>query len=145
VFVLACAPPPSPSHALLEAALGADGPPPALRVRLVFGEGADLDLFVSDPLDETVYFGHTPSASGGLLVADRRCGDPGPRVEEVRFASPPPGRYRVGVDWAEGCGGAGDAPAPFVVEVAHAGRRELHRGEAPPDRFTPVVLEFEVP
>ena len=144
-FVLGCASASSPSHAALEAALGADGPAAALRVRLVFGERADLDLFVSDPLAETVYFGHTPSESGGLLVADRRCGDASPRVEEVRFASPPPGRYRVGVDWAEACGGAGDAPEPFVVEVVRAGRRELHRAEAPPDRFSAVVLEFELP
>jgi hypothetical protein len=143
-LALACARPPPTSHAALEAALGADGAPAALRVRLVFGAGADLDLFVSDPHAETVYFGHSPSESGGLLDADRRCGDPSPRVEEVRFASPLPGRYRVGVDWSGACAGGGGAPEPFVVEVVHAGRRTLERAEAPPDRFTPVVLEFEI-
>ena len=143
--VLGCTSPAPPSYAALEAALGWESPEAALRVRLAFGEGADLDLFVSDPLAETVYFGHTPSESGGSLVADRRCGDASPRVEEVRFESPPPGRYRVGVDWAEACGGTGGAPAPFVLEVVRAGRRDLHRAEAPPDHFTAVVLEFELP
>ncbi len=146
VFALACASPPAPSSTELEAALAGGGAEATagLRVRLAFGARADLDLYVSDPLAETVYFGNTPSVSGGRLAADLRCVDPDPRVEEVRFESPPTGRYRVGVDYSEACDGGGDAPEPFVLEVVRDGRRELHRGEAPPDYFSAVVLEFEI-
>ncbi|HEY8156168.1 MAG TPA: PPC domain-containing protein [Myxococcota bacterium] len=123
--------------------------PPApgeLRVSLVFGEGADLDLYLTDPSQETVYYANSPSqASGGRLEADLRCDDPAPRVETVVFASAPPGRYRVGVDSAETCPGGADSQ-PFLVTVEAPGgeRREL-RGEVPRGRFLPRVLEFSLP
>jgi hypothetical protein len=113
-----------------------------LRVRLAFGAGADLDLFVSDPWAEAVYFANSPSASGGALEEDRRCEHPAPRFEIVRFEQPPPGRYRVGVDYAEACGKA--RPAPFVVELSYGAHRELRRGTLEPGRFEVIVMEFDL-
>jgi hypothetical protein len=124
-------------------------PPPApgdLRVELVFGKGADLDLYLTDPSQETVYFANTPSrASGGRLAADRRCDAPEPRIETVEFENAPPGRYRVGVDHAESCEGAGAAAQPFLVIVEADGRRSELRGEIPRGRFLSAVLEFTLP
>jgi len=123
--------------------------PPApgdLRVELVFGEGADLDLYLTDPSQETVYYANTPSrVNGGRLEADLRCDAPEPRVEAVRFENAPPGRYRVGVDHAESCPG-GAAVEAFLVTVEAAGgeRREL-RGEISRGRFLVRVLEFTLP
>ena len=74
-----------------------------LVVRLAFEPGADLDLYVSDPLEETAYYANTPVRSGGALDADRRCPEPGDGVETVRFAAPLAGRYRVGVDFQQRC------------------------------------------
>lgn len=144
--------------ALLAAALGACAAPPAppdraaqvsrpdvdgVRVRLSFGRDADLDLHVTDPLQETVYFANTPSASGGTLAADVRCDSEGPRREEVTWETPPPGRYRVGVDFPIRCRMI-EEPVPYVLEVwANGVRHELRNGIAF-GRFEPLVYEFDV-
>ena len=120
--------------------------PPAagtLRVQLFFGAGADLDLYVTDPRQETVYFANTPSASGGALESDLRCGDPAERIERVRFTDPPPGRYRVGIDYPERCG-ARRGPAPYRVVVEGPDLRREVRGEIDLGHFQMVVLEMEV-
>jgi hypothetical protein len=117
--------------------------PGALRIRLVFGTGADLDLYVTDPLEETVYFANSPSSvTGGRLDDDRRCDAPAPRIETIEFASALPGRYRVGVDHAEACGRAEDAAFLVIVEAAGLYREE--RGEISLGRFLPRVLELEL-
>ena len=115
-----------------------------LRVLLAFGSGADLDLYVTDPLEETVYFANSPSASGGRLEADLRCDSPGggDRIEVVRFAAPLPGRYRVGLDHPEGCGVA--RPAGFALAVVREGAVEVRSGTLQPLEFRLAALEFEV-
>jgi hypothetical protein len=120
--------------------------PGDLRVELVFGQGADLDLYLTDPSQETVYYANTPSrVNGGLLAADLRCDAAAPRVESIVFASAPPGRYRVGVDRAETCEG-GAALEPFLVTVeTPAGERQELRGEIADRRFLVRVLEFTLP
>ncbi len=118
-------------------------PPGAVRVRLAFGAGADLDLYVTDPLQETVYFANEESRSGGRLDADRRCDAAAPRVETVSFAAPASGRYRIGVDYPEACGEEAK-PAPFAVSIEAGGRERFERGLIPPRRFQPIVEEFDV-
>ena len=76
--------------------------PGVLRVSLVFGEGADLDLYLTDPSQETVYYANTPSqVHGGRLESDLRCDAVPPRVETIVLASGAAGALRVGVDRAE--------------------------------------------
>jgi uncharacterized protein YfaP (DUF2135 family) len=116
--------------------------PHAVRVQLAFGAAADLDLYVTGPSGETVYFANTPAA-GGALDADRRCGDPAPRIETVAFAAAPAGRYRVGIDFPERCeAGAGEASWRLVFEAP--GVREERAGRARFGSFEPGVLEIEV-
>jgi hypothetical protein len=137
LVAVACAAGPVP------AAPEASVPAGELRVRLVFGGEADLDLYVTDPALETIYFGNTPSsASGGALEADLRCDAPAPRVETVRFTRPPAGRYRVGVDHPERCG-PGRGPVPFRVIVEGSGVRHERLDEIAPGRFLPAVIDFE--
>ncbi len=124
-----------------EATLPAAG---ALRVRLAFGERADLDLYVTDPAAETVYFANSPAQSGGALESDVRCDGAAPRVETVTFRGAPPGRYRVGVDYPGACGND-PGPVPFVVGVEYGSTQREQRGVAQPGRFAPVVLEFDLP
>jgi hypothetical protein len=129
------------------AALASDpaGPAPEgpLVVELHFGEEADLDLYVTDPARETIYFANTPSsASGGVLEADARCGAPLPRVEAVRFADPPPGPYRVGVDFPERCGRL-SGPVSFRVRVLGSGETREHSGEISLGELQPAVIDFE--
>jgi len=112
----------------------------ALQVALVFGDAADLDLYVTDPVQETVYFANSPSRSGGSLEADRRCDAPAPRVEVVRYEWPRAGRYRVGVDYPERCRAAND-PIPFLVIIDAHGQRHERRGTIELGQFQSIVVE----
>jgi hypothetical protein len=118
--------------------------PGKLRVRLAFGAEADLDLFVTDPTHESVYFANSPSRSGGELHSDLRCGSEAPRIEVVSFERAPPGRYRVGVDFPERCD-ALQSPVALVVSVETQLGRKLHRQSIRPRIFEPIVLEFDIP
>jgi hypothetical protein len=139
-LALGCA---SPSATVAPDVPSAEAAHGTLVVELVFGAGADLDLYVSDPGSETAYFANTPVRSGGEHMRDLRCDAEAPRVEVVRWQVPPAGRYRVGVDFPERCED-GIESAPYRVRVdGPGGRRELE-GEARFGRFDPVVLDFEV-
>jgi hypothetical protein len=142
LIVLGCiarAPEPLPG---LEPGVAPEGD--ALVVRLHFGPEADLDLHVTDPDQETVYFGNNPSLGGGVLEADLRCDAPAPRTEVVHFAAPKPGRYRVGVDFITPCRRVRD-PVPFEIEVTRGEVLEHLQGEARPNHFDPNALEFDLP
>lgn len=115
-----------------------------VSVQLVFDGSADLDLFVTDPMHEEIYFGNSPSRLGGRFDVDRRCGDPAPRVESVRFSPAPPGRYRVSVDFPIRCEPGADT-ASYTVIVESGGRRREVAGTARFGRLEQVVVEFEVP
>ena len=115
-----------------------------LRVRLAFGAAADLDLYVTDPLQETVYFANSPSHAGGRLERDARCGGPPVQVETVRFRPARAGIYRVGVDFPEHCAGRREAVS-FVVRVEREGGSEEQRGSIEVQQFLPIVLETRVP
>lgn len=119
--------------------------PGALRFALAFGADADLDLFVTGPLHESVYFANTPSAIGGVLEADLLCGATVPRIESISYPNSPPGRYRVGIDFPKRCD-KGDDAVPFAVTVQRAGDAPLAatRGIIYPGEFLAIVLETEV-
>lgn len=118
---------------------------PAVIVQLAFGPEADLDLYVTDPLLETVYFARHESRTGGRIGADVRCDTPGERIEEVRFDAPWPGRYRVGVDHPRRCDDEA-APAPAAYAVTAQVHGAIYRAEGTVDleHFELVVLEFEL-
>lgn len=151
-LALGCASPGPSPEALAEqhealaqvlAAPPAQATPGALVVRLAFGADADLDLYVTDPAQETVYFGNSPSGAGGELLADLRCNAPAPRVETIVFARRTRGNVRVGVDAPERC--REDVRlVPFVVELRAGERRVERRGVATPGHFEVIVLEAEV-
>lgn len=135
-LAVACA---APAPALPERA----AEPDVLRISLVFGEEADLDLYVTDPALETIYFGNTPSrATGGFLEADLRCDTPAPRVETIRFEAPRPGRYRIGVDHPERCR-PGRGPARFRIVVEDAGHRVEREGRIDLGEFQAAVLVID--
>lgn len=126
----------------------------AVRVVLLWGDPVDLDLYVTDPSLETVYFGNTPAGSGGKLAGDVDCekvrrtagGGGGEKAlsETVLWTRGPAGRYRVGVDFIDPCG-SGSREARFRVVADVAGRRLERVGRLARERFEPVVLEFDLP
>lgn len=118
-------------------------------VRLAFDTGADLDLFVTDPQQESVYFANSPIRSGGSLLSDRRCDDPAPRIEIVHFPNPMTGRYRVGVDFHRRCDdarllGADGSEGLYVVRVDHGGQVTKREGMVTLGHFEVIVVEFDV-
>ncbi len=113
-----------------------------VRIQLAFGAAADLDLYVTGPLEETVYYANSPSRIGGELLEDRRCTHEGPRVETTRFLPARPGAYRVGVDYAHACGER--RPVPFALRIDRPEGALSSRGLASHHVFDPVVLEFTV-
>ena len=121
-----------------------------LVVRLAFDEAADLDLFVTDPTQESVYFANSPTRSGGTLTDDRRCNDPSPRIEVVHYANPSPGRYRVGVDFHLRCqdtalSGDEEKQGIYVVRVDEGARVLEREGKVVPGQFEVIVIEFDYP
>jgi hypothetical protein len=120
---------------------------PGLNVMLTWDAPVDLDLYLTDPSAETVYFANTPSRSGARLARDTRCRDvraaPGPYVEVVHVPEPAPGRYRVGVDFMETCG-TEKAPVSFRTVVQLDGSRQDTVGTVRLEEFQPIVLEFEL-
>src|SRR5262245_1845234 len=80
---VSCATPAPPAPPALELPAPAGG----LRVERHFGAEADLDLYVTDPLQETVYFANSPTRRGGRLEQDLRCDAATPRSEVVVFES----------------------------------------------------------
>ena len=118
-------------------------PAGTLEIRLEFGEQADLDLFVTDPDQETVYFGNNPSRTGGQLEGDVRCQAPAPRIEVVRYANPRPGRYRVGVEYNRSCLFRRE-PADYRIDVRADGFERTLGARIEPGRFEHKALEFSL-
>jgi uncharacterized protein YfaP (DUF2135 family) len=127
---------------------GVQAPAPAVRVSLVWSAPVDLDLYVTDPSQETVYFANPRAQSGGKLGHDVACagvsGHEGPWVEDVSWDRAPRGRYRVGVDFIQRCSSDLEE-ASFRVVAEVSGKREEKTGTVHRERFEPVVLEFDVP
>ena len=121
----------------------ADRPPGTVLIRLAFPAVADLDLFVTGPSQESVYFANSPSKNGGLLEADQRCDSIGPRIEKVIFGNAAPGDYRVGVDFPARCDDARDEVS-YVVHVESDPGRLSRRHVLAPGIFDAVSLEFVV-
>ncbi len=127
----------------------------SLTIQMSFGSEADLDLYVTDPHMETVYFAKSSTRSGGRISKDIQCasgsdsaqsgrGDQHePRIEEVRFDAPIPGRYRIGIDYPLKCAG-GEQRAAFAVSVMHNGEQIRKSGSVTFENFDVVVMEFEI-
>ena len=145
--VVGCAATPTPAAPPAPAAGAPNG---ELRVTLSWSGSVDLDLYVTDPAQETVYFANPRSGSGGKLEHDVSCPAASPSkeesisVESIAWERPPPGKYRVGVDFIGACGSsAGEASFRVAIDVAGTRRERVAKVEK--DRFEPVIVEFEVP
>lgn len=124
-------------------------PPPAvpataesgLVVTLAWSAPVDLDLYVTLPSGETIYYANPRQA----FVRDARCADgaTGPRSEEVRWRTPAPGRYRLGVDFPEACVD-GVREARYRLAVDLDGTRTEHDGTARLLVRAPWVAEVDV-
>lgn len=119
---------------------------PGLHVLLTWNAPVDLDLYVTDPSWETVYFANTPSRAGGRLEGDVRCDTlkrVGQQAEWVRFPAPNGGPYRIGVDFIDDCGSDIEI-VPFRIVVDLDAARFEETGHVQLERFQPLSSEFEI-
>ena len=98
-----------------------------LQVTLAWNTGADIDLYVTDPNGETIYYGSNTSSSGGHLDHDARgnCGGSGAAtVENVFWANNPPrGTYKVEIHyWAGSDCSTNAGPTPTTLSISAGGR-----------------------
>ena len=128
----------------------APAPPAAedggLVVSLTWSAPVDLDLYVTDPSWETLYFGNNPTRRGARLERDVRCATlPGDEaaLERARIADALPGGYRVGVDFIDACGAKVD-DVSFRVAADFAGTRREATGVIHREEFRVIALEFDL-
>ena len=118
-----------------------------VRVTLTWQSTADLDLWVTDPYEERIFWGYRESSSGGLLDADDRCTDHGfdgipggPENIYWPYGSAPYGTYIVEVNYYAACSGEGTTE--WEVRVIRDGHEEVLTGVISPDQ-TILVTIFE--
>ncbi len=100
-----------------------------IQITLAWGSGADLDLYVTDPAGETIFYNHTESASGGVLDHDARGNcrtDQSDNMVENVFwqqENPTSGTYTVEVHFWKGSNGcsAGAGPTDAILSIAVGG------------------------
>ena len=114
----------------------------AIRVVLLWEAPVDLDLYVTDPTMETVYFANRKSASGGVLEKDATC-ETAPRREITTWAKAPSGRYRVSLDFIDRCG-RDTRDVGYRLLVDTGGRRQEKTGSVQLARFVYQAFEFDV-
>ena len=124
-------------------------PDPAERgvvVSLSWNEPVDLDLYVTDPTWETLYFANNPTRAGARLESDVRCdgvraGRAG--LERASIVAPRSGPYRIGVDFIDACGN-GDGEVSFHVAADVDGVRREVAGKVALNEFRVIALAFEL-
>jgi hypothetical protein len=117
-----------------------------VRVSLVWDNHNDLDLHVTTPGGEEIYFGRRSSACGGTLDVDRNVsGETNTPVENVRWirGTAPAGTYKVKVRnyrFHE----ADPTPTPYRVEIEVGGELLFHAGVISPRAQTGPASDHEV-
>jgi hypothetical protein len=117
-----------------------------VRVSLIWDNRNDLDLHVTCPSGEKIFFGHKHSACGGALDVDRNVrGETDTPVENVRWSkgTAPTGTYRVMVQnyaFHE----QDHAPTPFRVEIEVDGELHYHEGTSAPNGETRAASNLQV-
>ena len=114
----------------------------AIRVVLLWEAPVDLDLYVTDPTMETVYFANRKAASGGVLEKDATC-ETAPRREIATWEKAPSGRYRVSLDFIDRCG-QDPREVGYRLLVDTGGRRQEKTGTVQLARFVYQAFEFDL-
>lgn len=81
-----------------------------IQIELTWDGNADLDLHVTDPYGETIYYFHPSSRSSGRFENDRECYNNNGQPERITYddGSAAAGNYQISVHYFRPCGEARD-------------------------------------
>lgn len=103
----------------------------------------DLDLFITDPHDESTYFGNSPASRGSKLLKDSVCSmSDTTAIEIIEFPKPSQGRYRIGLDFPESCDNK-IKEVPYLIVINEDGEQRSIQGQIELEHFILIVDEFE--
>jgi hypothetical protein len=114
----------------------------ALEVSLLWDDprGADLDLHIIEPSGNEIYWARDTSSSGGSLDWDNMCGNyVNGRTENISWAQPPTGTYRVVVHYWGKCAASSTSPISFRVNVTNRGQTTTYQGRVSEDQRVTVT------
>ncbi len=125
-----------------------------VQVTLNWNATVDLDLHVTEPSGEQIYYDHPYSGTNGQLDLDNRCSNFVTGRPENIFWPPagsggaPSGHYLVQVAWYDNCSGAA-TEVPFSVRVVIRGRvftfRKVFTGGPNPSDYMTVATCLKQP
>jgi hypothetical protein len=107
-----------------------------IQVELTWEGDADLDLHVTDPYGETIYYFHPFSQSGGSYEEDRECYNNNGQAERVVYndGSAAAGNYQISIHYFRSCGEAHDAR--WNLSVTADNRSQNYSGTIKPGEYT---------
>ena len=117
-----------------------------VQITLTWQEEADLDLYVTDPNGDTVYYANTTIPSGGELDRDNKCSNFVMGQPENVFwpeSGAPSGTYTVSVNYFGDCEDAGSVE--YTVRTVVMGETETFTGRLDSAGETDEVTTFTVP
>ena len=121
----------------------------SLVVEITWDDPVDLDIFLTDPPGETVYFANRLAKSGAAMGMESGCGEAAqggrPYTESIRIPAALAGRYRVSVDFIKDCGHTTlGADLRVVVKTADGAVLGRAESEVQYRNLNPVAWEFEI-
>ncbi|RRR72251.1 MAG: FHA domain-containing protein [Candidatus Viridilinea halotolerans] len=111
-----------------------------VQITLSWNASIDLDLYVTDPNGETIFYGNTSSSSGGQLDRDNLCSNMVVgRPENIFWPSggAPSGTYTISVNYYGNCSDSG--ATSFTVRAVVQGQVQTFTGSVSPSNATVEV------
>jgi hypothetical protein len=106
-----------------------------IQIELTWDGNADLDLHVSDPYGETLYYFHPSSQSGGRFEDDRECYNNNGQPERIIYndGSAAAGAYQISIHYFRPCGEAADVH--WNLSVTADNRSQNYSGTIKPGEY----------
>jgi hypothetical protein len=120
-----------------------------IQVTLRWASTDDLDLYVTDPQGQTVYFGNRQIGSGGQLDVDANAACSGSTTSPIEnvfwpVGQAPEGQYEVAVDLWSRCAGGPAGDIPFEIRLLVQGQIQTLSGVVN-DSNSNVTFPFSLP
>ena len=115
----------------------------ALQISLTWHSASaiDLDLHVEEPNGNLIYWGSTQSATGGKLDQDNQCLNyVNGRSENIFWAAPPGGTYKIKVKFFNNCSGGAATSLPFDLRIVNNGVTTTYSGTSSEDVFKTITV-----